>query len=126
MDKKKKFREITFESGTKIILGKDAESNDELMKKFKGKKNKIIHTLAPGSPFCVIDNPNPRPEEIITSGAIVARYSQDWRNNKKDVLVSIFTGKDISKDKDMKIGTWKVKKQKSIKIKKEDIEKQIK
>ena len=50
-----KFREIELSSGTKIFLGKNAEQNDELMKKFRGKENVIIHTVAPGSPFCVMD-----------------------------------------------------------------------
>ena len=42
--KKIKFREIELESGEKITLGKDEKNNDELMKKFKGKENTIIHT----------------------------------------------------------------------------------
>lgn len=118
------FRKITLESGTKLILGKDAESNDKLMGKFKGKGNTIIHTLAPGSPFCVINNLNPSKEDIYEGGVICARYSQSWRDNKGDIIINFFTGKDISKDKNMKTGTWKVKKSKSMKIKKEDIEKQ--
>ncbi len=121
-----KFREIILESGTKIILGKDAESNDELMKKFKGKPNIIIHTRAPGSSFCVINSLNPSKEDIYTSGAIVAKYSQDWRDNKRDILVHVFRGIDISKNKNMKIGMWNVKKFKCLRIKKEEIENQIK
>ncbi len=117
-------REITLESGTQLLLGKDAESNDKLMKKFKGKENTIIHTVQPGSPFCVIDNPiKPSKEDITISGAHCAGFSQDWRDNKKDVKVNIFTGKDINKTKGMKIGTWKVKNSKTKIIKKEDIEK---
>ncbi len=121
-----KFREIELSSGTKIFLGRNAEQNDELMKKFKGKENTILHTVAPGSPFCVIDKLNPTKEEISESGIYCARYSQDWRDNKKDVKVSIFTGKDIRKDKKMEVGTWSVKKSKTKTIKKEDIESLIK
>ncbi len=115
------FRKITLKSGTKILLGKDAESNDELMKKFKGKENMILHTAAPGSPFCVIDNLNPSAEDITASGAVCARYSQDWRDNKKDVKVNIFTGKDISKKRNAKPGTWHVVRSKTKIIKKEKI-----
>jgi predicted ribosome quality control (RQC) complex YloA/Tae2 family protein len=116
------FREITLESGTRILLGKDAESNDELMKKFKGKENTILHTVKPGSPFCVIKEPlSPSDETLKLSGAICAKYSQDWRENKKDVRVNIFTGKNISKKKGMKLGTWHVAKSETINIKKEDI-----
>ena len=120
MDNKTKFREIILDSGTRLILGKDEESNDALMKKFRGKNNIILHTLAPGSPFCVIDK-MVFEGDIYATGVICARYSQDWRDNKEDVKVSVFTGKDISKPKEVKTGTWKVKKAKSITIKKEDI-----
>ncbi len=118
-----KFREKTLTSGTKIFLGKNAENNDELMKKFKGKGNIIIHTVAPGSPFCVIDNSKPSKEDIHEAGIYCARYSQDWRDNKKDVSVSIFDGKNVSKEKGMKAGMWKVKKSKKITIKKKEMEK---
>ena len=117
-----KFREIELNSGTKIFLGRNAEQNDELMKKFKGKENVILHTVAPGSPFCVINNLNPSKEEISESGVYCARYSQDWRDNKKNVKVSIFTGKDVKKERGMDTGTWGVKKSKTKTVKKEDIE----
>jgi predicted ribosome quality control (RQC) complex YloA/Tae2 family protein len=120
--KKTKFREIELKTGTKLLLGKNEDNNDELMKKFKGEPNTIIHTVAPGSPFCVIENNlKPSKEEIYLSGDHCAKYSQDWRDNKSDVEVNIFTGKDISKKFWMKAGTWKVKKSKKKTIKKADI-----
>lgn len=116
------FRKITTTSGANIILGRDENSNDELMKEFKGKGNTILHTESPGSPFCVIDSPiKPSKEDIKTSGAICAGFSQDWRDNKRDTKVNVFTGKDVSKKFWMKKGTWKVGKSKKIKIKKADI-----
>ena len=120
-----KFREKVLTSGAKILLGKNAENNDELVRKFEGEKNIIIHTVAPGSPFCVIDNFKPSKEDIIEAGTYCARYSQDWRDNKKNINVSIFDGKNVSKEKGMKAGMWKVKKSKKITIKKKDIEKLI-
>jgi|TARA_Y100000310_G_scaffold345223_1_gene462853 predicted ribosome quality control (RQC) complex YloA/Tae2 family protein len=122
-EKKIKFRErIIPELGTKLLLGKNEENNDELMKQFKGKENTIIHTAAPGSPFCVIEeNLKPTKQIISASGSICVGYSQDWRDNKGDVMVDVFTGKDISKNIFMKKGTWKVKHAKKLKIKKEDI-----
>ncbi len=116
------FRKKIMESGTRILLGKNAENNDELMKKFQGKENIIIHTVAPGSPFCVIDELNPSHKDVSASGAICARYSQDWRDNKSNVKVSIFTGRDINKERGMKTGMWKVKKSKTKTIKKKNIE----
>ena len=121
---KMKFREKTLESGTKIILGKNAESNEKLVKEFKRKPNLILHTVTPGSPFCVIEKTlKPSNEDINTSGAICARYSRDWRDNKKDVKVNIFTGKDVYKLKSMPIGTFGVKKSRTMVVKKEEIQK---
>ena len=104
------------------MLGSTAENNDELMKKFKGEQNIIMHTVSPGSPFCVIDNLSPSEKDVNLSGVYCARYSQDWRDNKKDVKISIFTGKDINKERNMKTGMWKVKKTKTKTIKKKEIE----
>ena len=116
-----KIRETTLTSGSIVFLGRDENSNDELMEKFKGAINTILHTVAPGSPFCVIENEKPTKAEIYEAGAITAGYSQDWRDNKGDVKVSVFTGKDVNKTKGMKTGTWRVNSSKSIIIKKEDI-----
>ena len=120
-ENKIKFREITTISGAHVIMGKDERSNDELMKQYKGEENIIMHTSSPGSPFGVIENLNPSKEDITTSGAAIVKYSQDWRNNKGDVEVNVFTGKDISKKWWMKPGTWKVKKSKKMIIKRKDI-----
>ncbi len=117
-----KSREFILKSGTKILLGKDAESNDELVKNFKGKENIILHTVKPGSPFCVIENLNPEKEDLIESAIICAAKSQDWRDNKSNVEVHQFTGRDVKKTIFMKSGSWKLKSQpKIIKVKKAEI-----
>jgi predicted ribosome quality control (RQC) complex YloA/Tae2 family protein len=119
-------REIILESEAKIFLGKNSENNDELVEKYKGKENIILHTAKPGSPFCVIEKLNPTKEEVKNSAIICASKSQDWRDNKQDVLVHVFTGKDVYKEKIMKTGTWGIrKKPKLIKVKKQEIEKWI-
>jgi predicted ribosome quality control (RQC) complex YloA/Tae2 family protein len=120
-------REIILKTGSKIFLGRNAENNDELVKSYKGKENVILHTVAPGSPFCVIENLNPSKGEVREAAIICASKSQDWRDHKKDVLVHEFTGKDIKKPLFAKVGTWKVKsKPKIIKVKKKEIEYVIK
>lgn len=116
-------REFILSSETKIFLGKDAQTNDELLKNFENKRNIILHTSAPGSPFCVIDNLKPTKKDIKESAIICASKSQDWRDNKQNVLVHQFTGQDIHKTKLMKQGTWSLKKKpKSIKVMKNEIE----
>jgi predicted ribosome quality control (RQC) complex YloA/Tae2 family protein len=120
-------REFKLKSGTDIILGKNSENNDEIVKEYCGKKNILLHTAKPGSPFCIIKRLNPSKEEIKESAIICASKSQDWRDNKKDVIVHSFSGKDVNKREDMKSGTWALKsKPKLIKVKKREIEEWVK
>jgi len=119
-----KYCEITLKSGTKIFLGRDAENNDELVKEFRQKENMIMHTVAPGSPFCVIESCglNPDKKDIKEAAIICASKSQDWRDNKRDVELNVFTGKDVKKPFLAKTGTWKITgKARIIKVKREEI-----
>lgn len=118
-------RKIKLKTGTEILLGRNAEGNDELVKAFKGKPNVILHTVASGSGFCVIDKLNPTQKEIKDAAIVCASKSQDWRNNKGDVKMHVFDGKSVKKPFfGRKKGTWKItKKPKVIKIKKEDVRK---
>jgi predicted ribosome quality control (RQC) complex YloA/Tae2 family protein len=116
-----KFREIELPSGMVAFMGKNADNNDELMKKFKGKKNVILHTVAPGSPFCVVGELNPSKKDVEFGAIACAFYSQDWKKNKKDIKINVFSGKEVSKRFWMKSGTWKVKHSKTINVKKKDI-----
>ncbi len=117
-----KFRKFILSTGTRIFLGRNAENNDELMKEFKGKENIILHTVKPGSPFCVVEKLNPTKKEIQESGIICAAKSQDWRDNKSDVELHLFSGKEIKKPLLAKAGTWKIiSKPKLIKVRRTEI-----
>ncbi len=116
-------REFYLSTGRKIQLGKNAENNDELVKQYKGKENVILHTEKPGSPFCVLPEKATK-DEIQEAAIICAAKSQDWRDNKRDIQMHQFTGKDVKKPLFTKTGTWKLKgKPKLIKVKKQDINK---
>ncbi|MBT3642906.1 DUF814 domain-containing protein [archaeon] len=126
------FREFELLSGVKILLGKSAESNEDLVSQVMPTET-VLHTVMPGSPFCKIKCENPTKVEIKEAAIYTAKYSQDWRDNKKDVSVHVFRGADIYKEKKMKLGTFHVKKFDVVKVKKADIrnleenlEKQIK
>lgn len=125
LEKRKKIgaREFRTSSGNLIFMGKNKVNNEKLVNEFKDKKNTILHTLAPGSPFCITDDLKPSKQDIKETAIICARYSQDWRNNKSDVEVHIFNGKKVYKNKLMPLGTFGVKSPKKIKVKKEEIQK---
>ncbi len=122
LKKLSKFRSIKTSSGKLIIAGKDAKTNEELISQV-GKEEDVLHTEKPGSPFVNIKSSTTNDQDRKEAAIFCAAKSQDWRDNKSDVGVHIFKGKEISKSKGMKTGTFSVKKKKTIKVKKEDIKK---
>lgn len=114
-----KFRRFIISSEKIVLCGKSAKNNEELIGQVKPTEI-VLHTANPGSPFVNIKG-RAEKKDIEESAIICAKYSQDWRDNKKDILVHIFRGSDIYKNKKMKLGTFGVKKFQIKKIKKEDI-----
>jgi len=117
------FREFYTSSGKLVLSGKDRETNELLIKRAE-KDNYILHTKEKGSPFAEIKSNGKKVsrKDIKETAIFIAKFSQDWKKNKKDVKVHYFLGKDIFKNKEMKLGTFGVKKFKEILVKKRDIE----
>lgn len=115
------FRKLTTKAGTLILAGRNANNNEELIAQIK-KDEIVLHTKEAGSGFVNIKG-KPLRGDIKQAAIFCARYSQDWRDNKKDVDVHRFKGKDIFKEKAMKLGTFGVKKFRKIKVRKEWIKK---
>ena len=113
------FREFKTTSGKIVLGGKSAKNNEDLVGQISPKEI-VLHTAMPGSPFCNIKGDASK-KDIKEAAIFCAKYSQDWRNYKKDVLIHIFKGANIYKKKKMELGTYGVKKFKVIKIKKSDI-----
>ena len=116
-----KFREFKTSSGKIVLAGKSAENNEELVEQIKNYEN-VFHTAKPGSPFVNIKSKTPNAKDRKESAIFCASKSQDWRDNKSDVEIHWFKGKDIYKNKNMKAGCFGVKKFKTILIKKKEIE----
>lgn len=115
-----KFRENITKKGTLLLAGRNAKNNEELIGQVQPDEI-VLHTEASGSPFVNIKG-KPKFGDVKEAAIFCARHSQDWRDNKKDVLVHRFTGKDIYKDKRMKTGTFGIKNFKIIKVKKRWVE----
>lgn len=114
-----KFREAELSSGRKIFLGRDSASNDELVFAADS-KDVLLHTEMPGSPFVNLGE-GPNKDEISEGAVFCAKFSQAWRDGKKDVVVNVFRRCDMKKDKQMKEGSWSVLKQEKVRVKKLDI-----
>jgi len=118
-----KFREFYTSSKKLVLCGKNAEQNEELIKNHTSLEETVLHTKAPGSPFCVIKSSKPTIKDIKETAVICAAYSKDWKKNQKDVAVHIFKASDISKQKGMKVGTFGVRNAKEVVVKKQAITK---
>lgn len=116
-----KFRELKTSSGKLVLAGKNAKNNEELVMQVEEKED-IFHTAKPGSPFVNIKENRTNKQDRKEAAIFCARYSQDWRDNKSNVEVHWFKGKDVHKIKGMKLGTFQVKKYKRIIVNKKDIE----
>lgn len=114
------FRQLITKKKTLLLAGKNAKNNEELIAQVKSNEI-VLHTAKPGSPFVNIKG-KAKIGDIKQAAIFCAKYSQDWKRNKKDVLVHKFKGKDIYKEKEMKLGTFGIKKFKLIKVKKREIE----
>ncbi len=109
----KKYRWFFTSSGKLVMGGKNAEQNDELLKRVKKSKEEyyVMHTSHPGSPFSVIIgklekiSKNDLDECAIFTGC----FSRAWKDGKKKTKVHIFNSEQLYKDKNMKEGTWGVR-----------------
>lgn len=117
----KKLRKMISSDGTLFLAGKDSKTNEELIKQIQ-KDEEVFHTSAAGSPFVNIKG-KASESDIKQAALFCAKYSRDWKKNKKDIVVHWFKAQDVYKDKTMKDGTFGVKKLKTILVKKQDIEK---
>ena len=113
------FREFITSSGLRVFGGKDAENNDKLVWDAKP-QDVLLHTSEPGSPFVNVRE-DPSKKDIKEAAVFCAKYSQNWRSGKRDIVVNKFLRSDMNKSLKMKAGSWEVKKQESIKVKKGDI-----
>jgi len=114
------FREFKTSSDKLVLAGKSAKNNEDLVAQINPTED-VFHTKAPGSPFANIKSNRTNKLDRYEAATFCAAYSQDFRDNNSDVLVHHFKGSDINKSKLMKLGTFGVKKFKTVKVKKVDI-----
>ena len=115
-----KFRTFTTSAGTIVLAGRDAKTNEELIRQVEPNED-VFHTEAAGSAFVNIKG-DPKKGDTKEAAIFCAKYSRDWKKNKKDILIHKFKGRDIYKERGMKIGTFGLKNFKILTIRKEEIE----
>ena len=113
------FREFITSSGLRVFGGKNSENNDGLVFA-AGTKDVLLHTSEPGSPFVNV-GVSPSKKDVKEAAVFCAKYSQDWRGKKQNVIVNMFKRSDMNKSVRMKAGSWEVKKQEKLKVKAVDV-----
>ena len=98
-----KYRWFFTSSGKLVVGGKSSNQNEEIMQR-ADKDTVIMHTSSPGSPFCIVDNPNTK--DIEETAIFTACFSQEWKKKKKKTEIHIFKGEQVVKKSGMKQGTF--------------------
>lgn len=106
---KAKFRHFYTSSGKLVEYGKSAEQNEKLVASLlKERKDEIVlHTKAPGSPFCVIRG-KASAKDTRETAVVCASFSQQWKQGKKKAEVHIFRTEQIAKEKRSAVGSFTV------------------
>lgn len=76
-----KFRWFHSSEGFLVVCGRDATSNEIVIKKHTDKDDVVFHTSMPGSPFCVIKTQGKEPTDITLNETAqqTASYSKAWK-----------------------------------------------
>lgn len=108
----KRYRWFLTSKKTCVVGGKNAQQNDELLKKVLalGGNYVIMHTSDPGSPFAVLLKEEGRiaKHELEECAVFTACFSKAWKARKKSARVDIFKSSQLSKEPSMKEGMWRV------------------
>lgn len=95
-----KFHWFVSSDGFLVIGGKDATSNEVVVKKHLESTEYVYHTEAPGSPFVVIKNPDSAeiPESTRMEAAeFTASFSRAWQSGVGSLEVMEIFGNQVSK-----------------------------
>jgi predicted ribosome quality control (RQC) complex YloA/Tae2 family protein len=93
-----KFRWFFTSAGNLCIGGKDATTNELIIKKHVDVEDKVFHTEAPGSPFFVLKSKNPSKEELEEAGIATGCYSKAWQRGISGTDVFYVLPEQVSKE----------------------------
>lgn len=105
-----KFRWFFTSDGFLVIAGKDASSNEAVIKKHAEKDDLVFHTDAPGSPFTILKNPDRKeiPESSREEAAVfTATFSKAWEQGIR--YLDVFEVKPDQVTKEARAGEYVAK-----------------
>jgi len=105
-----KFRWFISSDGFLCIGGRDATTNDILVKKHLDKNDLVFHTESPGSPFFIIKSEGKKPgdQTLNEVAQATASFSRAWRNKLSMADVYSFSPDQIKKEFGLPKGSFMV------------------
>ena len=94
-----KFRWFESSEGFLVLCGRDATTNDILIKKHTEKDDMVFHTIMAGSPFCVIKTEKKKPGEktVHEAATFTVTFSKAWKLGLTTTDVYHVTPEQVSK-----------------------------
>jgi predicted ribosome quality control (RQC) complex YloA/Tae2 family protein len=94
-----KFRWFVSSDGFLVVAGKDATSNEVLVKKYTEDKDVVFHADIVGAPFVVVKTEGKKPSEqcLREAGEFAAAFSRGWREGFGSVDVYWVRPEQLSK-----------------------------
>lgn len=94
-----KFRWFVSSDGFLVVAGKDAVTNEVLIKKYTGSGDAVFHADIVGAPFVVVkrEEQEPREECLREAGEFAAAFSRGWREGFASVDVYWVKPEQLSK-----------------------------
>lgn len=106
-----KFRWFISSDGFLVVAGKDAKSNEKLIRKYMKSSDLVFHADITGSPFVLIKNPEKKkiPEQTIKEAAeFCGSYSKAWKVGINSVDVYYIKPEQVKKEGGLPTGSFMI------------------
>ncbi len=106
-----KFRWFKSSDGFLVVSGKDAKTNERLIRKYMKPNDLVFHTDITGSPFVLIKNPDNKeiPEQTIREAAeFCASYSKAWKIDLSTADVYYVKPDQVKKEGGLPTGSFMI------------------
>ncbi|RME31754.1 DUF814 domain-containing protein [Candidatus Woesearchaeota archaeon] len=93
-----KFRWCFASDGTLLVGGRDASSNEALIKKHAEKGDLVFHTDMAGSPFVLVKGKQPTAEALREAAQFCASFGRAWKNGLASLEVFHVAPEQVTKE----------------------------
>lgn len=106
-----KFRWFISSDNFLVIAGKDAQTNEQLIRKHMKSNDLVFHTDITGSPFVLIKNPDNKnipPQTILEAAEFCGSYSKAWKVGISAVDVYYIKPDQVKKEGGLPTGSFMI------------------